>query len=213
MIDVSAHDDLFEVIARASSQRLAAQLRFVVEIDRLKSIFRQSPLTFDPARRENDAEHSWHLAMLVMVLSEFASPGVDVSRATRMLLIHDIVEIDAGDTFLYDGQAQSDQEEREQRAADRIFGLLPADQTAEFRALWDEFEAHETADARFARTMDRFQPFLHNVFTGGAMWRHHGVRAGQVRRRMSVIADGSPDLHALVENLIELAVERGYLAA
>jgi 5'-deoxynucleotidase YfbR-like HD superfamily hydrolase len=210
MAEAGSGEDIFAIISGIGGDRLAAQIRFIIEIDRLKSIVRQTPL-IDRSRRENDAEHSWHLAMMAMLLAEFAGPDVDATRAIRMLLIHDIVEIDAGDTFLYDVAARADQEEREQRAADRLFGLLPHDQGRDLRALWDEFEAHETPDARFARSMDRLQPFLHNVFTGGFMWQKHSVKADQVRHRMNTVADGSERLHALVERLIEEAETRGYL--
>jgi len=208
-----APSDFHETVAGIGGRALADRLRFVTEIDKLKTIIRQTPL-LDRSRKENDAEHSWHLAMMACVLADHAGPDVDMLRVIRMLLIHDIVEIDAGDTFLYDTSAAAEaQEEKERLAADRIFGLLPAAQTAEFRALWDEFEAHESADACFARAMDRTQPFLHNFLTEGMMWREHGVRPDQVRRRMSVIADGSPELHRLVQSLIDVAEARGYFDA
>lgn len=204
-------NEVFGLIAGFTDDRLAAQLRFIVEIDKMKTIIRQTPL-IDRSRRENDAEHSWHLAMMAVILAEEADAEVDLNRVLRMLLVHDLVEIDAGDTFLYDTTARLDQEERELKAAERIFGLLPGEQGAELRALWDEFEAHRSADARFARTMDRLQPFLHNILTAGEMWQRHGVTAGAVRTRMAVIADGSAKLHGLVTALIDLAVARGYLA-
>lgn len=208
----SPHDALYTLIAETGGARLADQLRFVLEIDRMKGIVRQTPL-LDGSRNETDAEHTWHLATMAVILAEFAGPAVDVTRAIRMILIHDIVEIDAGDTFLYvDAAARAAQEARERQAAERLFGLLPAEQGAALRALWEEFEAHESADARFARSMDRLQPFLHNVFTEGTSWRRHGVTAGAVRTRMAVIADGSADLHRLVERLIDESVARGYLA-
>jgi putative hydrolases of HD superfamily len=203
-------DDVLGRIAGFTDGRLATQLRFVIEIDKLKTIIRQTPVT-DMSRRENDAEHSWHLAIMAVILAEYADGEVDLSRVIRMLLVHDLVEIDAGDTFLYDTAAQADQEARELRAAERIFGLLPGEQGAQLRALWDEFEAHESADARFARSMDRLQPFLYNILTEGEMWRQHGVKASSVRTRMRIIADGSVKLHGLVDHLIDLAVERGYL--
>ncbi|MEQ9690517.1 MAG: HD domain-containing protein, partial [Bauldia litoralis] len=208
----SAQASLFTLIAETGGPALADQLRFILEVDKLKSIVRQSPLmTRD--RNETDAEHTWHIAMMAVVLADFAGPQVDVMRAVRMLLVHDIVEIDAGDTFLYAApEVHAAQEIAERAAADRIFGLLPGPQGGELRALWDEFEAHESPDAHFARTMDRLQPFLLNVFTDGMGWRRHGVRASQVRTRMRVIADGSPALHALVERLIDESEARGYLA-
>ncbi|WP_425403884.1 HD domain-containing protein [Hwanghaeella sp.] len=210
MSESDSPSDFHSTIAALGGAALADRLRFVTEIDKLKSVLRQTPL-LDRSRKENDAEHSWHLAMMACVLADYADRSVDMLRVIRMLLIHDIVEIDAGDTFLYDTSAAADeQEEKEKAAADRIFGLLPADQATEFRALWDEFEAHESADAQFARAMDRTQPFLHNFLTQGMMWRQHGVRPDQVRKRMSVIADGSTKLHALVQSLIDEAESHGY---
>ncbi|PLW77354.1 HD domain-containing protein [Cohaesibacter celericrescens] len=210
MLSSETKDEIFDLIGQTVTPRLSDQLRFVLEIDKLKTIIRQTPL-LDISRRENDAEHSWHLAMMAMMLAEYAAPDVRLERVLRMVLIHDIVEIDAGDTFLYDATAEAGQEEREQKAADRLFGLLPKEQAVEFRSLWDEFEAHQSPDARFARTMDRMQPFLHNVFTGGHSWKHHGVTADQVQKRMAVIADGSTLLHGLVTRLIEESVARGFL--
>lgn len=202
---------LRDIIARFGGERLVSQIAFIVEIDKLKSVLRQSPL-IDKSRRENDAEHSWHLAMMVLVLGEYAGPEVDLMQAIKMLLVHDIVEIDAGDTFLYDNEGRKDQEARELAAADRLFGLLPGDSGQELRGLWDEFEAHRTPTAQFARSMDRLQPFLHNVLTKGEAWRRHGVTADQVQHRQKVIADGSKPLHAVVEALIEESVARGALA-
>lgn len=193
-----------------SSRRLAEQIDFILEVDQLKCVMRRSPL-LDSSRRENDAEHSWHLALMAVILAEYAPPEVDIARVVRMVLIHDLVEIDAGDTFLYDAEAERDQAEREQAAADRLFALLPADQQAEYRALWDEFEARETADARFAKAMDRLQPLLLNFHTGGGTWRTPGVTRSDVRRRKSVIADGSPQLWEYAEQLIDEGVRRGYL--
>lgn len=213
MSGADAPSDFHKTITDLGGAALADRLRFVTEIDKLKGILRQTPL-LDRSRKENDAEHSWHLAMMACVLADYAAAEVDMLRVIRMLLIHDIVEIDAGDTFLYDTSAAAEsQEEKEQAAADRIFGLLPEAQAREFRALWDEFEAHESADAQFARAMDRTQPFLHNFLTEGMMWRQHGVQPDQVRKRMSIIADGSPILHDLVRRLIDEAEARGYFGA
>lgn len=204
-------ESLRDIISRFGGARLVSQIGFIVEIDKLKSVLRQTPL-IDKSRRENDAEHSWHLAMMVLVLGEYAGPDVDLMRAIKMLLVHDIVEIDAGDTFLYDGEGRKDQDARERAAADRLFGMLPGDIGADLRKLWDEFEAHVTPTAQFARSMDRLQPFLHNVLTMGEAWRHHGVSADQVQLRQKVIADGSAPLHAMVEALIDESVARGALA-
>jgi putative hydrolase of HD superfamily len=194
------HDDI----------RLARQIGFVVEIDRLKHILRQTQI-MDGSRRENDAEHSWHIAVMAMVLAEYAPANVSIARVLRMLLIHDLVEIDAGDTFVYDTAGLRDQAERERRAADRIFGLLPPDQAEEFRALWDEFEERRTPDAIFARAIDVMQPLLHNYHTQGGTWRQHGITADRVRARKSAIAAASPELWDYAQRVIEDAVRRGYL--
>ena len=148
------------------SDRLQAQFDFLNEADRLKSVLRATTLV-DGSRPENSGEHSWHLALYALVLADQAGPGVDINRVIRMLLIHDLVEIDAGDTYCYDAQGRLDQEERELRAAERIFAMLPEPQAAELRGLWDEFETRETPEARFAHAMDRFQAFLHNYVTEG----------------------------------------------
>jgi putative hydrolase of HD superfamily len=171
-------------------ERLRQQLDFIVEIDRLKTILRQTVLT-DGSRRENTAEHSWHLAVMALLLSEYAEGEIDLLRAVKMVLVHDIVEIDAGDTFCYDAEANTDKAQREARAADRLFGLLPADQKGELRQLWDEFEARESMEARFANALDRMQPILQNLATGGHSWRVHGIRKEQVIERNHPIAEGS----------------------
>ncbi len=192
--------------------RLERQVRFIVEVDKLKEIFRQTVL-INSRRAENDAEHSWHLCLIVLTLAEHANtPGLDVLRVLKMLIIHDLVEIDAGDTFAYDTRAMVDQHEREARAADRIFGLLPPDQTAEFRALWDEFEARATAEARFAAAVDRFQPMLLNCNTEGAAWRKHGITRDRVVARNSHIAAGSSALWDYAADMIERTVAAGHLA-
>lgn len=194
-----------------TSDRLAAQMRFLTELDKLKSVGRQTWL-LDGSRLENDAEHSWHVATMAVVLGEYAAePEVDMARVLRMLLVHDLVEIDAGDTYLYDEDAMADKADREGAAADRIFALLPGEQGRELRALWEEYEAGETPEARFATSLDRLQPLLHNVLTEGRAWRHHGIHADQVLERVCTIADGSPALWAYAQSLIEHAVERGYL--
>ena len=157
------------------------QIDFLVEIDKLKKVLRQTWL-LDQSRYENDAEHSWHIAMAAMLFLEYADdPQVDLLRVIKMLLVHDLVEIDAGDTYAYDEKACLDQPEREQKAAERIFGLLPPDQSAEFRGLWEEFEARQTPEARYAAALDRFQPLLHNYRTGGRAWLDHAVTSDRVR--------------------------------
>lgn len=196
----------------APTPRLASQLRFILEIDRLKTVLRRTHLT-DRSRNENSAEHSWHIALAAVLLAEHAPADVDLCRVVRMLLVHDVVEIDAGDTYAYDEAAHDDKLERERSAARRIFGLLPDDQADELNALWEEFEARETPEARFANAVDRLQPMLHNYATEGAAWLEHGVESRQVIGRNHVIGDGAPDLWAYAERLIAAAVERGWLGA
>lgn len=194
-----------------ASERLSQQLTFILEIDNLKHILRQTRLIANQ-RNENSAEHSWHLAMMAMVLGEHANEPVDVARVIKMVLIHDIVEIDAGDTFLYDTVGAQDKAEREQRAADRIFGLLPADQAAEMRALWEAFEAQATPEARFATALDRLMPLLHNYHTGGGSWQQHRITADKVLARNPLIAGGSATLAALGRQVVAEAVAQGLLA-
>ena len=193
-------------------QRLAQQIQFIVEIDKLKRILRQTWL-MDQSRRENDAEHSWHLAMMAILLAEYSrEPELDLLRVLKMVLVHDIVEIDAGDTFVYDEEGFKDKAQREQAAADRLFGMLPADQAAEFRSLWDEFEARQTPEARYAAALDRLQPNLHNYYTQGRAWQEHGVTKAQVIARNRHMAEGAPRLWEFAQGLFDDAVRRGYLA-
>lgn len=193
------------------TERLMKQLEFVREIDKAKSVLRRS-LLLDRSRRENDAEHSWHLAVMAILLEEHANEPVDLLKVVKMLLIHDLVEIDAGDTYAYDPEGNRDKEERERRAAERIFGLLPEEQAEEFRGLWEEFEARSTPEARFAAAMDRFQPLMFNSFTEGATWKKHGVTREQVIARNRHIEEGSRTLWHHAEALIEESVRKGYLA-
>jgi putative hydrolases of HD superfamily len=193
-------------------ERLDQQLRFVGEIDRLKGVLRQTMLA-GPGRRENSAEHSWHIAVMAVTLGEHAPPGTDIARVTAMLLLHDLVEIDAGDLFVYaDDAQQARQEEAERAAADRIFALLPPDQAAGFRALWDEFEERRTAEARFARGLDRLQPMLENLTAGGGTWKEHGITADRVLDKVKLIEDGSPSLGRYAAGLVDRAVRDGLLA-
>ncbi len=195
-----------------ASSRLAQQVQFILEVDKLKEIFRQTLCT-QSRRRENDAEHSWHLCLCVIVLAEHANtPGLDVLRVLKMVIVHDLVEIDAGDTFAYDTARMVDQHAREAVAADRIFGLLPADQAAEFRGLWDEFEAKETPEAKFATAVDRFQPMLLNCRTEGAAWQRHGVTHDRVLARNRHIAEGCTGLWEYAERMVQEAVDAGHLA-
>jgi len=195
----------------SSMTRLDSQLAFILEIDKLKSILRQTPITGPERRRENDAEHSWHLAMMAALLAEYAPAPVDLQRVLRMLLIHDVVEIDAGDTFAYDTAGYSDKEARERLAADRLFGMLPADQASEFRDLWDEFEAVSSVESRYANALDRLQPLLLNSRTGGGSWSNHRVTRAQVLTRMEPIRHGAPALWPVVEAIVADASARGWL--
>jgi putative hydrolases of HD superfamily len=191
--------------------RLLEQFTFLVEIDRLKTIARQSPLAAVD-RRENDAEHSWHLAMLVIILAEYSDAPIDVGHTVQLVLVHDLVEIYAGDTPLYDEAGRLDQEEREQSAADELFALLPGDQERYVRALWDEFEARETAEARFAKAMDRLQPLLLNWMAHGGTWKTPGVTTDDIRARKAVIADASAPLWKAAQRLIDEGEARGWSA-
>jgi putative hydrolase of HD superfamily len=191
-------------------ERLSAQLSFLIEADKLKTVLRQSPLAA-VERRENDAEHSWHLALMVTVLAEYSDQPVDVGHTLELVVVHDLVEIYAGDTPLYDDVGRQSQERREQAAADRLFGLLPADQASRFRTLWDEFEACVTPEARFAKAMDRLQPLLLNWMASGGTWRTPGVTADTVRARKSVIGDASVDLWEAARALIDEGERRGWV--
>jgi len=192
--------------------RLEQQIAFILEIDRLKTVLRQTVLT-DQSRRENTAEHSWHLAMMALVLAEHSNEKPDLTRVLKMVLVHDIVEIDAGDTFCYDDHANEDKLEREQRAADRLFSLLPNDQARELRELWEEFEERKSRDARFAAALDRLQPILLNLTTEGHSWRKHGITRAQVVERNSPMAEGSQTLWKHVSSLLDEAVSSGVLPA
>jgi putative hydrolase of HD superfamily len=191
--------------------RLEQQLQFLMEMDRLKEIFRRTYLN-ENGRAENSAEHSWHLAIAALLLGEYANESVDKGRVLELLLIHDIVEIDAGDTFLYDPDANRDKLAREELAAQRLFGLLPADQAQWFLESWREFEGRQTPEARFANSLDRLMPLLHNLKVNGLGWRKHGVVYSQVLVNGKRIGDGSIPLWEMVEPMLAAAVEKGYLA-
>lgn len=177
----------------ADLERLQKQFDFFREIDKEKFIGRQTYLS-DGVRKENDAEHAWHMAIMTVLLSEYANADIDVLKTVTMLLIHDLVEIDAGDTYAYDEEGKKTKRQREEKAADRIFGILPEDQQNKFRELWEEFEAGETPEAKFAHTMDNIQPMMLNDATGGKAWREHGVRLAQIMGRNKVTPDGSKEL-------------------
>jgi putative hydrolase of HD superfamily len=193
------------------AERLRRQIAFITEVDKLKEVFRQTIVTRS-RRAENSAEHSWHFALMVVVLAEHSNhQPLDVLRILKMVLIHDLVEIDAGDTFAYDVKNMADQHAREAVAATRIFGLLPPDQAAEFRALWDEFEAHATPEARFALACDRFHPMLLNCLTDGHAWQKHGVTQDRVLARNAMVADGSTAIWEYAVKMIDDAVAQGHL--
>ncbi|MFG1947581.1 HD family hydrolase [Nonomuraea sp. NPDC048826] len=194
-----------------AEDRLNSQIAFAVEIDKLKRIIRRN-LLMDGSRRENDAEHSWYVATLAMVLGEHAPPGTDLRRVVAMLLVHDLVEIDAGDTFIYDPVAVAAQAEAERAAADRIFALLPDGQGAALRELWEEFEDRKTPEARFAKALDRFAPILANHHTEGGTWQLFKVTASQVREKVRLIEEGSPSLGAYARAVVEESVARGHLS-
>jgi putative hydrolase of HD superfamily len=200
------------IIPCAETERFKKQIEFILEADKLKHV-RRKTILLDHSRRENSAEHSWHIALMVLIMSEYSKEtDIDFFHVMKMLLIHDLVEIDAGDTYCYDDNGRKDQRRREEIAAQRVFGLLPADQVAALRALWNEFEKKETPESRFANALDRVQPMLNNYFTDGQTWQENDIKSGQVHRRMRPVKDGAPVLWDYVSALIRDAVKKGILA-
>lgn len=191
-------------------ERIKRQMDFLREIDKLKTIGRQNYLA-DGSRKEDDAEHSWHLALCALVLQEYMPESVNVSRTVELVLVHDLVEIWAGDAYAYDMQAQAAQHKKEVEAAEKLFGMLPEDQRAYFQELWEEFEGCETAEARFARVMDNCQPLLLNDASGGKSWREHGIAQEQVYKRNEKVRQWAPEIWAYMESLIQKNVELGNL--
>ena len=191
-------------------EKLRSQLEFITRLDELKSVIRRNYLA-DGSRRENSAEHSWHVAMMAWVCADQADEPVDIERAVRLLLLHDVVEIEAGDTYIYDIEGRRDQEEREQAAAKQLFGLLPAEQAAEYLALWNEYEARQTPEARYAKAIDSLLPLLQTTANKGAFWVKFGIRREQVLDAKRCIADSSLALWELAQTLIDEAHERGVL--
>ena len=189
-------------------KRLEKQIAFILEIDKVKKIMRQTPLT-DGNRKENDAEHSWHIALMALLLKEYAEDEVDVAKVMTMVLVHDLVEIDAGDTYAYDEAAAESKKEREQKAADRIFGILPADQGNYLRSLWDEFEAYETADAKYAHLLDNFQPMLLNDASGGISWKEHDVKKSQIYKRNAHIEETSKTIWEYMKQMVDKNIQKG----
>lgn len=191
-------------------ENLLKQMQFIKEIDKIKYIQRKTKL-FNSDRNENDAEHSWHLALMAMVLAEHSNAPVDLLKVVKMVLIHDIVEIDAGDTFIYDTQKNHSNTEEERLAAQRIFGLLPKEQAEELISIWEEFEAGETHEAKFARTMDRLEPLLQNTSNNGGTWNEFGVHYEKVYEKKSIMKEGSETIWKYAEQLIHESVEKGIL--
>ena len=189
-------------------ERLKKQLDFIMEIDKVKNIFRQTYLA-DGKRKENDAEHSWHLALMAVLLKEYSNEEVDLSKVIPMVLAHDLVEIDAGDTYAYDIIGLKTQKEREKRAADRIFGILPDDQKKELKSLFEEFEACKTAEAKFAHAMDNFQPLLLNNSNDGSDWIKHNVDKNQVIQRQKKTKLGSLDIWEYIKKIIDINIKKG----
>ena len=190
--------------------RLDQQLLFTAEIDKMTSVLRRT-LLIDGDRRENDAEHSWHIAVMAMLFSEYAPEPVDIGRVVRMCVVHDLVEIEAGDTFAYDTTGNMSKAEREKEAADKLFTSLPDDQGKMIRSLWQEFDAMETADAKYAACMDRLQPFLHNTLTEGHTWVEGNVNRAMVENRMGIIKEYMPLVYQWIETNLDNAVEKRWL--
>lgn len=188
--------------------RLEQQINFILEIDKIKKISRQTYLA-DGSRPENDAEHSWHLATMCFLLKEYANEEFDVLHTIEMVLIHDMIEIDAGDTYAYDSEANKSKRERELKAADRIFNLLPPDQAEYVRGLWDEFEEGDTPEARFANTLDKIQPLLLNDASGGTAWKSHGVHLAQILKRNEKTPKGSESLWEYCKPILKENIEKG----
>lgn len=192
-------------------ERLNKDIQFILELDKMKSILRQTTL-MDGSRRENDAEHSWHISVMAMVLSEYANEKIDLCKVIKMLLIHDLVEIYAGDTFCYDMEGNKSKKERELEAADKIFGMLDEDKGRELRSLWDEFEEMKTNEAVFAAAMDRMEPLFSNYYSDGGTWKKFNISKEQVYKRIEPIKYASDELWQFVVNMIEDAIKKGYIA-
>ena len=211
------------------NERLKKQLEFLLTLDKLKNVYRQTYILCDDLpqgskefdenfkekkplpRRENDAEHSFSLAIAAAVLAEYSNEPVDITKVMKMVLVHDAVEIYAGDTYCYDDEGAKTKEAREKAAAEKIFGTLPEEQAAEYRALWDEFERNDTPEARFSNAMDRIQPLLLNYSREGYSWKEPGVNSSQVRKRFDIVKDGSAELGKMVDDLLDKAIENGFL--
>lgn len=205
--------DILKDFVSSGSLRLDQQLKFVAEIDKMTSVLRRTIL-LDRSRAENDAEHSWHIAVMALLFREYAAEEVNIHHAVEMLLVHDLVEIYAGDTFAYDTAGNETKAAREQEAADRLFAILPTEQGSYIRSLWEEFDGKNTSDAKYANCLDRLQPFLHNVLTEGFTWQNAEVRpnAAQVRERMAILKDFMPEVHVWAERSIQKAIAEKWLS-
>ena len=190
--------------------RLEQQLQFILEIDKVKKIIRQTPLS-DASRKENDAEHSWHIALMAYLLQEYAEEPIEVPKVMLMVLIHDLVEIDAGDTYAYDEEGAKTKDERERKAAEHIFGMLPEDQGMYLKALWEEFEAYETAEAKYAHLIDNFQPLLLNDAAGGISWTEHQVKKSQIYKRNEKVEETSATIWKCMQNKIDKHIQSGHV--
>ena len=192
------------------NEKIQNQIKFAITIDEMKNIFRRNLLA-DGSRRENDAEHSWHLAMLAMILEEYSAEKIDIERVLKIALIHDLIEVYAGDTFAYDAKGNEDKHEREVQAAEKLFGMLDPVQGAEIRELWDEFEAMETAESRYANAIDRIQPLILNYLTDGHTWKMGDVTSDKIYKRMDIIRTATPELWHIVEGIINTSIKAGIL--
>ncbi len=202
----------YEKMEKQMDERLQKQINFILEIDKEKNILRQTHLS-GHGRRENDAEHAWHMAIMAYLLQEYSNEPIDVGRVMLMCLIHDVVEIDAGDTYAYDAEGLRTQKEREEAAKERIYSLLPDDQKELLISIFDEFEANETAEAKFAHAMDNFQPLLLNNSNNGGDWKEHGVHASQVYGRQSRTREGSEKIFEVTDQILKKHIEMGHIKA
>lgn len=191
-------------------EKLKKQIEFMLELDKMKNLYRQTYVLHED-RKENDAEHSWHIAMMAFLLAEYAQPDTDIFKVMKMLIVHDVVEIDAGDTYCYDYEGYKSKAEREEKASQRIFGILPEVQKTEFYSLWREFEDGLTPEAKFAGLLDRLQPIILNYSKNGISWQEHTVKAEQVKDRTKQFADVSPELYELIDKIISDSAQKGYL--
>lgn len=196
----------------SGNMRLDQQLKFTAEIDQMTSVYRRT-LLISGERRENDAEHSWHIAVMALLFKEYCVEEPNVERAIKMCVVHDLIEIYAGDTFAYDPQGNESKAGREKAAADRLFAQLPPEQGAEIRALWEEFDAAETTDSKYAACLDRIQPFLHNTLTEGHTWRNGGAVRSQVENRMAIVRDFMPEVYTWISRNLDRGVAMGWIEA